>query len=203
MSARGFTLVEVLVALFGLGLIAAAGAAILSQSLSAKDAIGHGGAALRDLQLAHAMLKADLGQIAPRPVRDAFGGRGAVSFRGGRGEDPQAPLLAFVRRGWENPGAAAARASMQYVEYAFRDGRLIRRARPALDPAPQTPETRMVQLEGVRALRIEFAAGGNWIPAWTAGAGAPRASLPEAVALTADLGRLGTVRQLFLTPAAP
>jgi len=103
-------------------------------------------------------------------------------------------LFALVRRGWDNPDAAP-RASLQYVEYAIEDGRLVRRARTALDGAALGPS--QVLIDHVRTAKVAFLTRGEWLSAWIS---SPAAPLPEAVRLDLDADSTGQVRQLFLLP---
>ena len=180
---RGFSLVEMLVALAIFAILAAAGGGIIQQSLAARDGMA----------AAHQRLAA---RLVARPARTPYGGREDTLFWGG---EPLAdgPLLAFMRGGWDNPGALEARGGLQYVEYRLREGRLIRQARLRPDPTNQTPMQEQVLLEGVAALELRFLGSGHWLPTWRVASLSGR--LPEAVALEFALAGVGPVRQLFLT----
>lgn len=191
-NARGFTLVEMLVALLGFSLLAAAAAGILGVTLRDKEALARGNEVITELQLARTMIRNDLGQVVQRPVRDAFG---APDQRGLSGGEPGEPLVAFVRRGWDNPGGED-RSSLQYVEYVRDGSMLLRRSRPYLDPTPETPVTATPLLTGLSDAKVEFLSHGQWIDRWIAGGETP--PLPDAVQVTVTLGALGEVRQSFL-----
>ncbi len=190
----GFTLVEMLVALFVFGLIAASAVAVMAYALDSQDVVrGHAGD-VAAFQRARALLRADLGQAAPRRVRDASGQPARRAFVAGAPGTPV--LLGFVRRGWSNP-EGEARASLQYVEYRIVEGRLERRTRPALDGAALSAP--QVLLEGVRSARLRFRFRGDWLDGWPGGAD----TLPDAIALELVLDGFGRVEQLFLVPAVP
>ena len=188
---KGFTLVEMLVALLVFSLLSAAGVAVLGFAADNRAVVRERMDEIAALQSARALIKTDLEQIADRRTR-ADGGVPTRSLSGG--ESDAAPVLAFTRRGWDNPDAAP-RAAMQYVEYRLVEDRLERRARPALDGSglgePQ------VLLRGVRELDVAFYARGSWAPAW-----APTAdrALPQAIRLQMDLESFGEVTQLVLLP---
>jgi general secretion pathway protein J len=192
-SERGFTLVEMLVAILIFGVIAAAGVAVMrstidSQAIVRAQVDRHG-----EFQRLRAVLKADLAQAAPRRTRSTEGLAQSAPFTGG---DPATggPLIALVRRGWENPDGAP-RASMQYVEYRLEGRRLERRVRPYLDGAALGEA--QVLSEGVEAAHVAFLFREQWSPAWNEASGA----LPDAVRLDLTLdGMGGPVTQLFLTP---
>lgn len=190
---RGFTLIEMLVALFIFALITAAGVAVMGSTLRNQTNVRDRVERFADLQRTRTLLKADLSQAAARTTRDERGQPAMAAFAGGSPWGPGGPLLALTRRGHENPDAAS-RASLQYVEYALVGDRLERRVRPALDGAPLgAPQ---VLLTGVVAIEPGFLGEGIWRADWK---GSPRAAIPAAVRLKLTLSDLGVVDQLFLT----
>jgi general secretion pathway protein J len=191
---RGFTLVEMLVAMAIFSLLAVAASSLLGVSLRNADTFDKADAATRELQIARTIMRADFSQIARRSVREAYGAPVPAMFTGGSAA-PDKPIVAFVRHGWDNPGGADARASLQYVEYAVTDGALVRRSRPYLDPTPETPVTTAKLLSGVGAAGMSFLSRGQWSDRWLAAP--PQNSLPDAVAVDITLGA-GVIRQAFL-----
>lgn len=194
MNARGFTLVEMLVAMAVFGLLAAAAAGILNVTLRNADVFDRADALTREVQRARTIMRADFAQVANRPVRDAYGAMSPAIFAGGGAADGRA-LLVFVRHGWENPGGADARGSLQYVEYAIDGNRLMRRTRPYLDPTPDTPVSVTMLLSDVRGAAFSFLSNGSWSDRWVAAAG--RGVLPEAVALDVAGSAVSDLRQIF------
>lgn len=188
---KGFTLIEMMVALLIFGLIAAAGVSVMSFTADNQEIVRGRMDRLADFQRARALLKADLSQAAARRTRDEAGRLGESAFGGGE-QARGGPLLRFVRRGWDNPDAAP-RASLQAVEYSLEAGKLQRRTRPALDGAPLGQP--QVLYDGVQAARVSFLSGGKWAPAMPP---ATPDALPQAVRLDLDLTGVGEVSQLFL-----
>lgn len=193
MKGNGFTLVEMLVALLIFALIGAAGVAVMGSTLSNQERVRAKVDRYAELQRARAILKADLSQAASRRTRGEDGLPALTAFAGGSPWGEGGPILAFTRRGWENPDQTA-RASLQYVEYALVEGRLERRARPALDGARLGPP--QVLLRDVSAVTPAFLFGGAWTPSWK---GNPQTDIPAAVRLDMRLADLGDINQLFLT----
>jgi general secretion pathway protein J len=188
----GFTLVEMLVALFIFGLLSAAGVAVMAYAADNRGVVHERMERLGEFQRARALLRADLGQAAVRRVRHGDGQSARRAFIDGRPGDT-GPLLGLVRRGWSNPDADP-RASLQYIEYRLADGRLERSSRPMLDGAAAgTPQ---VLLTGVRSASLRYRYRGAWISGWPGGAEA----LPEAIAMDLELDRIGHVSQVFLLP---
>lgn len=186
---KGFTLVEMLVALFVFSLIGAAGVTIMRFSADNRGVVHARAERLAEFQRTRALLKADLTQAAARRIRDPQGRPVREAFYGG---SQTAPLLRLARRGWENPDAEP-RASVQYVEYRLVDGRLERVARLALDGGVSgTPQ---VLADRVRAATIGFLWHGQWIPTLPGG---PVDPLPQAVKLDLTFDDIGPVSQLFV-----
>jgi general secretion pathway protein J len=190
---KGFTLVEMLVAVLIFALISAAGVAVMGSTLANQSSVRVTVDRHAELQRARAILKADLSQAAARRTRGEDGRPSLTAFAGGDPWGGGGPLLAFVRRGWENLDADP-RASLQYVEYALVEGRLERRSRPALDGARLGPP--QVLLRDVRGVQSSFLFNGAWTPTWK---GNPQTDIPTAVRLDITLADLGRVDQLFLT----
>ncbi len=165
---RGFTLVEVMVALMIFGMIAAAGVAILSFSIRAQAATAErldDGAALARTVSA---LSADLAQAVGRSTRDE-GGIVRPAFVG------EATTLLLVRGGWTNIDAVA-RAGEQKLAWATDGQTLMRIGYPRLDGAQPMPPTPM--LSDVRAIVLRYRYGGAWTDRWD---GAGGVALPQAV----------------------
>ena len=190
---KGFTLVEMLVALAIFSLLSAAGVAVLGFAADNRAVVRERMDELAALQTARALIKADLEQAADRRTRTADGAAGRALTGG---EAPGTPLLAFTRRGWDNPDAAP-RSSMQYVEYELEGDRLERRARASLDGAPLGEP--QVLLRGVRRAEVAFYSRGQWAPAW---AGTPTQPLPQAIRLNLELEEFGAITQIVLLPGA-
>jgi len=187
----GFTLVELMVALFIFGLLAASGVALLSFSVRAQAATSERLDRLAALQRVNALLTADLIQSVPRPVRD---GDGAVlpAFIGEGGEKAGV-ALGLVRGGWSNP-AGAPRSALQRVEYRLVDDRLERTRWPMLDGAAPDPVS--VVMTGVKSLSVRYHGKDGWRQQWDSESST---AMPEAVEIVLNMQDVGTIRQLYLT----
>ncbi len=193
----GFTLVEMLLALVIFSLLSGAGVMVVRSGIQSKDQVEERSEALARLQVARAILRADITQIAQRPVRVARdGSRPPLATGPGFGDQP---ILTLVRRGWINPGRVEPRSSLQTVEYFLKEGDLIRRAYMRSDPTPDTPYSERVLLSGITELEMAFRDLRAWVPDWPLRAGSGN-SLPFAVAMTLETDAYGSLRQVFLTP---
>lgn len=195
-AARGFTLVELLVAVAVFALLAAAGVAMLAYAADNQRLLGERMQRLAQFQRARALLQADLAQAAVRRVRGADGTPARSAFVGSHARarsDQAGPLFALARRGWSNPDLEA-RPSLQYVEYRLVEGRLERSVRTALDgAAPGQPQ---LLLDGVRALSVDYMSRGQWSDGWGGGAN----DLPQALRLNLEVDGLGRMAWWFLLP---
>ncbi|MGE0775180.1 MAG: type II secretion system minor pseudopilin GspJ [Sphingomonadaceae bacterium] len=190
-SAAGFTLVEMMVALFIFGMLAASGVALLSFSVRAQAATTERLDRLGALQRLNSMLTADLTQAVPRPVRDQNGAT-IPAFVGEGGQDGDV-AIGLVRGGWSNP-ASAPRPSLQRVEYRLVEDRLERTRWPMLDGAAPYPAS--VIMSGVKSLAVRFHDKQGWRDQWDAES---PVALPDAVEIVLDMEDVGVVRQLLLT----
>jgi general secretion pathway protein J len=186
----GFTLIEVMISLLIFGLLAAAGAALLSFSVRAQAATG---ARLDDISALNRLttsLSADLAQAVARRARGE-GGEPQPPFFGATGSGTE-PMLRLVHGGWSNVDDAP-RPSEQKVEYRFVDGGIVRGTYTMLDGAKALPASPI--LTHVRSVAFRYRINGAWSDHWD---GASPADLPQAMEmrLTRDSGV--QYRALFL-----
>lgn len=175
MKRNGFTLIELMVALFIFGMLAAASVALLSFSVRAQASAAERLDRIAAERRLSALLAADLGQALPRLVRDASGGT-TRAFTGTNGQN-SGVVMGYVRGGWTNPDEAP-RSSVQRVEIALVDGRLERRAFAMTDGAPAGAAT--VLADNVESVRLRYRDRVDWRAIW---ADSRPEALPKAVEL--------------------
>ena len=156
----GFTLVELLVALFITSILFAMGYGSLSQALTNRKQVEEQSARLTALQQAFRVMEQDLELMQPRPQRDPLGNgyeNPLVASQNALGSRPVADLalMSFTRGGWANP-AGLPRSELQRVSYLVREGRLIRQHQPVLDDTAATPLEERELLEQVDALSFRY-----------------------------------------------
>jgi len=191
---KGFTLVEMLVAMAALAVLAAGGFMVAGASSTSQDVLRQVQGETQALLRMRAALRADITQAAPRRPRDVNGDKPQAALSGAQRAD--GVFLTLVRRGWDNP-LEQGRASLQYVEYRLNDGRIERLWRRHVDGSPaQAPQ---LLLEGVERAQLEFYDFDQWTEGWT---GAPNRPLPRAIRLTLALTGRGDLAQVFLLPEA-
>jgi general secretion pathway protein J len=169
-AVAGFTLVELLVALFISAVVSAMGYGAITQALKNKDAIEQQQNRLLEVQTTLRMLAQDLGQVIPRPVREPFGNRWEAAFVAAtaRAEEnsQQQILLSFTRNGWANP-AGIARPALQRVSYVMHEGVLRREHSAVLDTTQGSPRSSRDLLKNVRSISLRYLGPDyEWLEIW-------------------------------------
>ncbi len=223
----GFTLLELLVALFIAALMFAMGYGAISQAITTRDALKEKQARLIELQTALRVLEQDFVQLTPRPVRQPVGDEpsqpslqgspggtqssGFVSTLGGSSSTPSSsstsgtpPLVALTRSGWANL-TGLQRPAEQRAAYFFENGTLRREYWYVLDPTLSSTTARRDLLKKVKSVTFEYLDlthtwQPQWPPATVAGAQALESSLrirPIAVRVTIDTEDFGKIVRIF------
>lgn len=186
---RGFTLIEMLLALAILAALSVAAITVLQNVMRADTLTRDKSERMQALQQTFSQMAADFSQIIPRRSRDS-----ASLFFAGRfqlGSDDGA--VAFSRNGWPNPLGLLPRSEIQNVSYRLRGNQLERLSYDQQDPLPGSQPTVNVVLRGVQAFRLRFYASGRWQDEWQQ----PQ-TLPQGLEVTLTLEQSGEIRRLFL-----
>lgn len=193
---RGFTLIEVLVALAVFGVLSVVAYMSLGETLANADMLGERMARLQAMQRTIRYLDSDLMQAAPRPVRGLLGDGYEPAIRSSFGSEY---ALEVTHGGWTNP-AGLPRGTLQRSAYRLEDGELSRFHWRVLDRTVNNEPVETVLLDGVE--RIEFrylTAGGEpaeqWPPANVPGPAGFRLR-PRAVEIVLTLTDEGEIRRL-------
>ncbi|ESP91832.1 MULTISPECIES: type II secretion system minor pseudopilin GspJ [Pseudoalteromonas] len=192
----GFTLIEVLVALFILTFIVIASHQILDTSIMAKEASDETIAELEGLQTTFRLMDQDFNQMTKREVRNEAGDFSPTYVVHGRYSlESQYDGIAFVRDGWTNPVSLLPRSELQAVGYRVKDDNLERIYRVYIDELDGAEPRAQVLLEDVEELKFEFLDDKHkWQDNWQLKA------LPLAVAVTIQRQDSEPLRRIFLTP---
>ena len=163
--ARGFTLLELLVALFIAALMFAMGYGAIKQSLTTHDSLKEQQAHMLQLQTAVRVLEQDFVQLAPRPVRQPVGDEPAQPALQG-GLPGTQPVVALTRDGWANP-AGLQRPGLQRVAYYLDNGTLRREYWDVLDPTLASTTEKRELLTHVKTFTIRYMdVSRNWQDQW-------------------------------------
>ncbi|MGG2397273.1 type II secretion system minor pseudopilin GspJ [Pseudomonas sp. SH1-B] len=199
---RGFTLLELLIAIAIFALLGLATYRMLDSVLSADAVTREHERQLRELTRALSAFERDLRQVTLRPIRDGFG-------------DPQPALhsdladataLELTRAGWRNP-LGQRRAEVQRVRWQLSGEQWQRRYWRVLDRAQDSAPQVQQALDGVESLSLRYLdKDGQWLVDWppTSSTGdAALSELPRAVELRLQHRRYGELRRLLRLPDLP
>jgi general secretion pathway protein J len=194
---RGFTLVEVLVALTIFALMSVLAYRGLTAVLETRAHVSDDNRRWREIALTLDLFEQDLGAVVERPVRDA-GDLVQPAFVGDplATDDDAAPLI-FSRTGsaWQTGSAA----DVQRHGYRLRAGTLEQMVWPVLDQAPHSAPTVHPLIEGVERLELRYLdAAGNWQPRWPLPG--LQTGLPAAVEVVVEIRRAGRITRVFALP---
>ncbi len=195
---RGFTLLELLVAVAVFAVMSVLAYAGLASVLDARRQTDAAAARLGEVQLAFTVLQRDLEQALNRSVRAEYGDR-LRAFTAAADGDPR---LEFTRTGHANP-LARPRSVLLRVAYGVEDDALYRLQWPVLDRAQDTRPHKFTVLEGVDRLEVRYLdSAGRWHEVWPPlrSDTAVETGLPRAAEVTLVLADWGKVTRLFVLP---
>lgn len=192
---RGYTLVEMMVALTVFALLTLAGQQVLTGVSRAVETRTAYAQQLTRLQQAMQLMQLDFTQMVPR----AFPGRDDTRLpplQSGPGVlDAKHPAIRFVRGGRANPHLSLPESHLLQVGYRVYNGMLERWTWPAVDGAKaQAP--RVQQLMAVDEMTIAYYDGTRWQSTWPVSS--ERATLPQAIRIRLTLPSLGEVERIWL-----
>ncbi len=191
---KGFTLLEVLIAIAIFSVVSLASFSLFDTVLIADERSQQSTSRQNELQRAFLIIERDLLQIARRSIR--FNGEApSVDFiytdLDGLAEGEE--NIAFVRHGWTNPELVLPRGDMQAVGYQLTEENILERWHFNFVDAvvAQEPKKRAL-IKEVQSLKFEFYDGKRWQEKLTAG------KLPLAIAIEIELEDYGLIRRQFL-----
>jgi len=160
---RGFTLVEIMVAVLIAAILSVMAFEAMQQALNNRERVRAAAQRVREVQNAMRSFVQDFSQLAPRPVREPLGDQFQPAMLA---RTTTSTEVSFTRGGWMNP-AGLSRSTLQRVRYSLREGKLYRDYWMVLDaqlePQPQSKEL----LTGVKSFRLRFMNDGhNWQDEW-------------------------------------
>jgi general secretion pathway protein J len=204
---RGFTLIEVVIAMFIAAIMFAIGYGAINQALRDRDSLNVSQDRVTEIQRGMRVIAQDFAQVVARAARDTSGTGQLMPAMFANGSNDS--IVTFTRSGWSNP-AGIQRPAEQRVRYRFIDGSLVREHWLAVDPALNTEPRQRTLLTRVTAVEIRFLdpVSRQWRTDWQAnasGATAPNTvsqllTRPIAIEFTVVFEDWGRVVRLFEVP---
>ncbi|MEO1041005.1 MAG: type II secretion system minor pseudopilin GspJ [Pseudomonadota bacterium] len=199
MNERGLTLVELLIAMTIFAFVSAASIASFNLAASGSSQLQEATARLSELERMRSLLRSDFALFTDLRVYEPDSSERRPAFVGGELTDDVMPdaddgewLFALVRSGWTNVAAVEPRSELQAVGYLLIDGDLVRRTRPFLDAANDTPHRDQALLTDLDAFELMFYYEGDWDEDLELGA------VPTAVRLSFHHSVYGPMQHDFL-----
>lgn len=154
----GFSLAEVLVALFIMSLVSAAGASMLIGASQSAKQVRASDEVVKELQLAESLIRNDIEAITPRifDLSSNFDSQNGFVWRA---TETDGSVMAFYRDGWLHAGLKEPRSDLQAVEYLVNDGKLLRRVHFKNSNVEYSREI----LQSVLSVRTRIHTGTRWI----------------------------------------
>jgi general secretion pathway protein J len=191
MSARGFTLLEMVLALAVFALLGLLANRVLYQSMRLERSSAQHAGRLAQIQHALAIMERDFSAAIPRPSRTpgALGGASPQAADGRNGSD----AIAFTHTGWPNPGGVLPRSMLQRVGYRIDNGSLVRDFLDYPDMPAGSDAHRRRLLKDVSELRLRYWSQGAWRESWQ-----DDGAMPQAIEVRLSLKEGRTVTRRFL-----
>ena len=210
---RGFTLIEVLVAMAITALISAVAYGALSSALSAAESVRSATVRSHDINQTLTVLSRDIRQVVNRSIIDEFNQPVPALSGGLLSRYP----LTLTRAGWHN-STGAPRSTLQRVRWWIEEDVLWRAHFPVLDRTPGTEPIETAMLDDVEGFEVRFLPtivdlksdrddvidDRDWRDNWIADVSQPDLELPipAAVEIVLQLAGLGEVRRLYVLPSS-
>ncbi len=203
MKERGFTLLELLVAIAIFAMLSAVAFSSLGSMVDIREQVIEDMDRLAELQMALTIMERDFTQaMAQRNIRDEYEELQPAMQRHNAGSMDGA--VEFTRGGWSNP-AGFLRSNLQRVAYRLEEDQLLRLSWLVLDRATESKPYSAVILEKVESFSVKFYNdAGQWQETWPLEESREKpyllGKLPKAVKIELDIAGWGEIERIFLLP---
>ncbi|WP_434927584.1 type II secretion system minor pseudopilin GspJ [Shewanella sp. HL-SH2] len=192
---KGFTLLEMLIAIAIFAMIGLAANSVLSTVMKNDEVTKAFSVRLKALQQGFGAIERDLGQIVARTFRGLDGERSNSYFQSGDNLlESETEALVFYRLGWLNPDGILPRGSIQSVAYVVQGGRLERWYYPYPEPESGAEPLKTLIIENVLSIEYSFYINDKW-ERKTDGT-----TMPKGIAINLEIEGLGKIQRQFLLP---
>ncbi|MEE3117930.1 MAG: type II secretion system minor pseudopilin GspJ [Pseudomonadota bacterium] len=202
-SQRGFTLMEVLIAVTITAVIGLGVWQVVGSIVTARDRVNELAEDFDGLQRAMVLLERDLMQIVNRPARDVYG-----DFQAALTSREEDFALILTRQGWRNP-LGTRRSGLQRVAWEYTGDELRRRYWPMVDQGQEDDSRDILLLEQVLEFEVRFLNDRRaWEPEWPTDemlaslnpGSRPDLPLPMGIEVTLEHERFGELVRTFVLP---
>lgn len=191
---RGFTLVEILVALFIFTILSMMLVGALRSVIDTQSHTEASAEQLSQLQMALLITSRDLEQAVDRPITNAQGHQ-EEAFSG------SIHGLRLTHMGYVNAAMTQQHSIMQRSAYDWHEDGLWRKTWSAVDQAPGSTAHERLLIADVIDARFEYLdESGHFQTDWPSHS-QQAAALPRAVRMTLTLAKGGTITQVVVIPA--
>ena len=191
---RGFTLVEILVALFIFAIVSMILVSALRSVIATQSRTDLAAAKLGQLQMALLITSRDLQQAVNRPITNTQG-RLESAFSG------TSTGFKFTHMGNVSPMNTQAQSVLQRTDYVWHDNAFWRQTWPTVDQAPNATSHERLLMPEVESVDFQYLdPEGHFQHDWPSHSSGA-AALPRAVKLTLTIINWGTITQVYLVPA--
>lgn len=194
---KGFTLLEVLVAMAIFALISLASFSLFNTVTTSQEKSSTRIEAMNSIQRAFILIERDFLQMARRSVRFA-GDSPSTNFihTDSNNFESTSQSIAFVRNGWTNPGLLLPRSDMQSVAYQVNEETLERLHYNFVDASlSEEPKVRKL-LTGINDISFEYYYADKWNKTYD------EKDLPRAISIELDTKEFGILKRKFLVAGA-
>ena len=196
---RGFTLIEILVAMAIFTIIGLASTGVLTSVINSDQLSSERFAKLEELQRTMLTIERDVLQIVPRTVRANGEYASAVTTGGEDVFDSDADGLGFVRVGWHNPQMLLPRSTLQAVGYRIQEEQLQRLYGNYVDNVIGYEPKVKILMSDIEDFRVTFLTNAEqleepeeWAKSYVG------ATLPIAISITIVSKTFGEIRREFI-----
>jgi len=190
---HGFTLIEILIALFIFTIISVMIVGALHTVITAESVTEKKAERLRDLQMTFLLMSRDIEQAVNRPVVNSDG-KEEAAFVGNKTE------FRLTHMGYASTPLMSAHGTLQRTGYNLAGDTLVRQTPQALDQAPKTKVSTRNLLQNVADIQFDYLdKQGRFHEKWPLDD--DKQPLPRAVRIQLTLTSLGKMTEIYLIAA--